>query len=101
MSIDTLASDIESHVFSAPIQDTARGQFSLGGRIIDAVRDRIENLGGLLSLGDDVKKMLRDAALQVYDKVNLPTVPDLIELPIKQALRPVVEALINQILGLA
>lgn len=100
MTIDNLAEDIESHVFEAPLQDTARGQFSLGGRIIDAVRDRIQNLGGLLTIGDDVKKMLRDAALQVYDKVNLPTVPDMIELPIKQALRPVIETLLNQLLGL-
>lgn len=100
MSEHNFAAEIEAHINSAPIQHSARGHFSLGGRIIDAVRERISNLGGLLSISDDVKKMILDAALSVYDKFNLPQVPDIIELPIKNALRPVLEGLLKQLLGL-
>jgi len=96
--VESFAAAIEAHVNAAPLQDTARGQFSLGGRIVDAVRDRLSTLGDGVST--EVKTMILNAALKVYDKFNFPQIPDAIELPIKATLRPILETLLKKLLGL-
>lgn len=97
MSHEAFASSIESHVLSAPLQGGFRGGGSLIGRIVDAVRERLANLGGILT--DEVKTQLKAAALAVFDKINIPQLPDVIELPIKALLRPLLENLLDAVLS--
>ena len=99
MSEEVFAAAIEAHVNSFPLQDTARGQFSLGGRIIDAVRDRLSTIGDGVS--DEIKNSLLNAAMMVYDKFNFPQIPDVVELPIKTYVRPILESLLKQLLRIA
>lgn len=99
MTTEQFAEEIHAHVFGAPLQDEARGSFSARGRIVDAVRNIVGRLGDAIST--ETKQALLTAALQVYDLINLPTVPDVIETPVKQMLRPVIESMVRGLLGLA
>lgn len=67
-----------------------------GIAIIDAVRRLLARLG---NIGPEVKQAILDAALRVYDAIDTP-IPDLVENPLKAALRPTVEAILKQLLGL-
>lgn len=90
---------IRSHVEADALSDGFRGIFSLGGRVLDAVR----NLS--INLDDAGKRQLKDAALAVYDvaakAIDVPLVPDATELSIEAWLRSVLSEQIDKLLGLS
>lgn len=96
-SHESFSAAIESHVHSAPLQGGFRGGGSLVGRIVDAVRERLGNLGGILT--DEIKAQIKASALAVFDRVNIPQLPDMIELPIKALLRPMLEHVLDAVLS--
>ena len=97
--VEMFAAEIQEHVLSDTIQASARGRFSVGGRIVDAVVGILDRLGDGIS--EDVKRKLFEGAMSVYDFVNIPQIPDAIEVPCKTLLRPVVENMLKTMLGIA
>lgn len=67
-----------------------------GIAIIDAVRRLVSRLG---DVGPEIKRAIVAAALRVYDAIDTP-IPNAIETPLKTALRPAVEQILNHLLGL-
>ena len=86
---------IHSHVTAAPIQSGARGIGTVAGRIIDAVRKLVQD-----GLDETAKVAVKQAALRVYDSINVPQIPDTIETLIKTAFRGTIDNLLDTVLGL-
>lgn len=61
------ATTIKSHVNSSAIQPGFRGAFSVLGRILDAVKNIVETVGG--GMTPDIKAQLEAAACQVFDQL--------------------------------
>ncbi len=87
--------------FAAELQQDLAGRGiddpnARGLLLVDAVRRLIARIG---NVGPEIKKAILEAALKIYDSINTP-VPDAIESPIKQLLRPTVEDMLKHVLGL-
>jgi hypothetical protein len=89
---------ILAHVNSAPIQPGFRGIGTVAGRILDAVRQLVQN--GLLAIDDATKIAIKLAALRVYDAINFPQIPDGIENTVKSMFRSTIDNLLDSVLGL-
>ena len=87
--VETLAASCGAHLLADPIQPSARGLGSLIGRIVDWVKPLAPTID---------KETLAAAALVAWDntiaKINFPQVPDVVEVPLKAALRAQIPNLI-------